>query len=109
MPTATSTRRAGYHFFTLLVTTTTRMEPGAEVFAALFEDTHVELIDDLLADASGGDQPGLAQDGQMTRDGGPGGIEVLGDLAGGAGPVAQQPQDVPSGRIGEGAEGLVHC
>ena len=72
------------------------------MFDDFLEDAHVELIDDLLADASGGDELRLAQDGEVPRDGGPGGVEVLGDLAGGPRPIAQQPQDVAAGGIGRG-------
>ena len=78
------------------------------MFDDVLEDAHVELIDDLLADASGGDELGLAEDGEVARDGGPGGVEVLSDLARGAGSVAKEPQDVAARRIGEGAEGGIH-
>src|SRR3954464_8519805 len=98
----------GYHCFTRLVTTPTGMEPGVEVFDDFLEDAHVELIDDLLADAGGGDELRLAQDGEVPRHGRPGGIEVLGDLARGPRPIAQEPQDIAAGRVGEGAEGGVH-
>src|SRR3982751_5338049 len=108
MPRASSTNRRGYHFFTGLVTTATGAEPGVEVFDDLFEDAHVELIDDLLSDTGRGDELRLAQDGEVARDGGPGGIEVLGDLAGGPRPVAQEPQDIAAGGVGEGAEGGIH-
>src|SRR6476620_3901741 len=99
----------GYHCFTRLLTTPAGMEPGIEVFDDLFEDAHVELIDDLLADARGGDELRLAQDGEVPRHGRPGGIEVLGDLAGGPRPIAQEPQDIAARGIGEGSEGGIHC
>src|SRR5258705_9106128 len=105
MPTAMRASTTGYHVFTRLVTTATGVEPGVEVFDDVLEDAHVELIDDLLADASGGDEPGLAQDGEVARDGGPGGVEVLGDLAGCPRPVAQEPQDVAAGGGSGGAGG----
>jgi len=78
------------------------------MFDDFLEDAHVELIDDLLADARGGDELRLAQDGEVPRHGRPGGIEVLGDLAGRPRPVTQEPQDVAARGIGEGAEGGVH-
>src|SRR3982751_2637052 len=109
MATATRTSMTGYHCFTRLVTTPTGREPGVEVFDDVLEDAHVELIDDLLADARGGDELRLAQDGEVPRHGRPGGIEVLGDLAEVPRPVAQQPQDIAARRIGEGAEGGIHC
>ena len=71
-------------------------------------DTHVELVDDLLTHARGLDELRLPQDGEVPRYGGPGGIEVLGDLARRPRPVTQQPQDVAAGGVGEGAEGGVH-
>src|SRR5437763_7893854 len=108
MPTATRTNRTGYQVFMRLVTAATGAEPGVEVFHDVLEDAHVELIDDLLADARGGDELRLAQDGEVPRDRGPGGVEVLGDLARGPRPVAQEPQDVAAGGVGEGAEGGVH-
>ena len=74
----------------------------------LLGDTRVELVDDLLAHARRLDELRLAEDGEMPRHGGPGGIEVLGDLAGRPRPVPEQPQDVAAGRVGEGAEGGVH-
>src|SRR5262245_37165299 len=108
MPTAMRASTAGYHRFTRLLTPSTRVQPGVEVFDDFLEDAHVELIDDLLADARGSDELRLAQDGEVPRHGGPGGIEVLGDLARGPRPVAQQPQDIAARRIGEGAEGGIH-
>src|SRR3954467_10025204 len=108
MPTARSTSRTGYHVFTRLVTAATRGQPRVEGLDDVLEDAHVELIDDLLADARGGDELRLAQDGEVPRDGRPGGIEVLGDLAGGPRPVAQEPQDIAAGGVGEGAEGGIH-
>ena len=78
------------------------------MFDDVLEDAHVELIDDLLADARGGDELRLAQDGEVPRDGRPGRIEVLGDLAGRPRPVAQEPQDISARRIGEGAKGGIH-
>src|SRR5690349_21559844 len=92
-----------------LVTTPTGMEPGVEVLDDFLEDAHVELIYDLLADAGGGDELRLTQDGEVPRHGRPGGIEMLGDLAGGPRPVPQEPQDVAARGIGEGAEGGVHA
>ena len=77
------------------------------MFDDVLEDAHVELIDDLLSDARGGDELRLAQDGEVARDGGPGGVEVLGDLAGGPRPVAQEPQDVAAGGVGERVEDRV--
>ena len=71
-------------------------------------DTHVELVDDLLAHARRLDQLRLAQYGEVPRDGRPGGIEVLGDLSRRSRPVTQQPQDIAAGGVGEGAEGGVH-
>jgi len=74
----------------------------------LLEGDHVELIDDLLTHARGRYEPCLSEDGEVPRHGGPGGVEVLGDLARRPWPVPQEPQDVPPGRIGEGAESGVH-
>ena len=73
------------------------------------EDAHVELVDDLLAHAGGLDELRFAEDGEVPRDGGPRGIEVLGDLARCPRPVPEEPQDVAPRRIGEGPEGGVHC
>ena len=78
------------------------------MFDDVLEDAHVELIDDLLSDARGGDELRLAQDGEVARDGGPRGVEVLGDLAGREGPAPQEAEDVAAGGVGECAEGGVH-
>jgi hypothetical protein len=53
------------------------------------KDTHVELVDDLLAHAGGLDELRFAEDGEVPRDGRPGGIEVLGDLPRRPRPVAR--------------------
>ena len=71
-------------------------------------DTHVELVDDLLAHARRLDELRLAQDGEVPRHGRPGGIEMLGDLPGRPRPVPQQPQDIAARGVGEGAEGGIH-
>ena len=75
----------------------------------VLEHGHVELIDDLLAHSSGDDEVRMPEHGEVPGDGGPGGVKVLGDLAGGTGPVAQEAEDVPAGGVGEGAEGFVHA
>lgn len=74
----------------------------------LLERAQVELIDDLLAHAGADDELRLPEDGEMPRHGGPGGVEVLGDLPRRPRPISQEPQDVPPGRIREGAKGGVH-
>ena len=74
----------------------------------LLENAYVQLIDDLLAHAGGDDEARLPEDGEMARHGGPGRVEVLGDLPRRPRPIPQEPQDVPPGRIREGAKGGVH-
>ena len=78
------------------------------MFDDILEDAQVELIDDLLPDAGGGDELRLAEHGEVAGHGGPGGVEVLGDLARCPRPVPEQPQDVAAGGVGKGAEGGVH-
>src|SRR6185503_12470298 len=81
-------------------------DPLEQVVDEVLEDGGVELVDDLLAAALGENEAGVAERAEVARDGGPGGREVLGDLAGRARSVAEESEDLAAGGVGEGAEGV---
>jgi hypothetical protein len=66
----------------------------------------IQLVHDLLAVALGENEPSIAQRAEVTGDGSPGGREVLGDLAGALGPIAEEAEDLAAGGIREGTEGV---
>src|SRR5207244_4520669 len=55
-----------------------------------------------------GDQAGAAQDAQVKRDGLLGHGDLFGNLADGAGPIADQRQDAAAVTVGERAQRRVH-
>ena len=80
--------------------------PFEQVVDEVLEDGGVELVDDLLAAALGENEAGVAECAEVAGDGGPGGWEVVGDLAGRARSVAEEAEDFAAGGVGEGAEGV---
>ena len=69
------------------------------MFHDILEHARIELVDDLLADARGEDQFRVPEHGEVPGDGWPGRVEVLCDLAGRAGSVFQQAEDVAPGGV----------
>ena len=74
----------------------------------VLKDAHVQLVDDLLPHPRREHEPGVAEHGEVARDGRPRGIEVLRDLPGRPRAVPQEPEDVAAGWVGEGSEGSIH-
>jgi hypothetical protein len=74
----------------------------------ILEDAGVELVDDLLSNARGEDEVGVAKHGKVSRDGGPRGVEMLRDFAGRERTVFQEAEDVTPGGVREGLERAVH-
>ena len=74
------------------------------MFDGFLEDGGVELVHDARPVALGRYELRVAKDGEVTRDRGPGGRELRGDLTGWQRSVAQEMQDLPSGGIGQGFE-----
>src|SRR5438477_12888463 len=102
-------RTAGYHLRIALASGFAGwLDPVEQVFDEVLEYRGVELVDDLLAISLGDDEPRIAQNGEMARNGRPGARKGLSDLPGRARPVAQQAEDVAPGWVGEGFEGIVH-
>ena len=73
-----------------------------ELPAAHTEALLVERIEGLAALVLGGDEPGLAQDGQVMADGGLGDPDLRGDVADGQALAAAQAHDALAGVVGEG-------
>src|SRR5918998_3819153 len=82
--------------------------PLEQVLDEVVENGRVELVDDLLPVPLREDEARVAQHGQVPRDGRPRRREALGDLAGGLRAVAEQAQDLTTGGVAEGAEGVGH-
>src|SRR5437868_6118299 len=83
-----------------------RPHPVEQMLNEVLEDGGIQLIHDLLAVALGEDEPRVTESAEVPGDGGPGGRELLGDLAGGLGSVAEQAENLASRRVGERAEGI---
>src|SRR5215510_3152582 len=107
---AIATRKTGYHLRIALSSgpAARRLHPIENVLDEVVEHRGVELVDDLLTLALGAHQLGVAQLREVPRHGGPRRREVLGDLAGRARPVAQEPENLPSRRVGQCSEGVIH-
>ena len=74
----------------------------------VLEDTRVELVDDLLADAGRENKLCVAEDGEVPRDSGPRGVEMVGNFAGREWTLFQEAKNIPSGGVGKCLERGVH-
>src|SRR5256885_644484 len=83
-----------------------RTNPVEQMLNEVLEDGGIELVHDLLAIPLGEDEPRVAERAEMARDGRPRRWKLLGDLTGRFRSVAEQVEDLPSGRVGEGTEGI---
>ena len=78
------------------------MQPVLQVVEA----GRIERLDARLALGAGGDEPGLAQDVQVLRNGRRTQVEFLDELAGGMLALGEQLDDAPAGRISNGGKTL---
>ena len=100
---------AGYQRLRWLCVTRSGSHPRPEVLDDGLEHAGIEFVDNLLTDASRGDEISVTKHAEMARHGGPLGVEVLGDFPGCQWAVAQKPQDIPSRGVGECSKGGVHA
>src|SRR4029079_13681184 len=75
--------------------------PVEQMFDQVLKDGGVQLVHDLLAVALGEDESRVAERAEVTRDRRPRGRELVRDLAGRLGTVAQQPEHLQPGRVRE--------
>src|SRR5690349_8080817 len=80
--------------------------PVEQMLNEILEDGGVQLVHDLLAVALGKDEARVAKRAEVARDRRPRGRKLLGDLAGRLRPIAEQPEDLPAGRVGERTKGI---
>src|SRR4029079_10785124 len=78
--------------------------PLNQMLDHILEHRRVQLVPDFLAVTLGGDEAGVSEHGEVPRDGGPAGMELIGDLAGCQRTVAEQPEDAAPRLVGEGAK-----
>src|SRR5712692_10648568 len=89
--------------------TAIRCHPFQQVLDQILEHRGVELVVDLLSVSFRRDQTGVFQDAEMPRDGWPARVEPRRDLAGGPRRRAEEPEDLATGRVRQGAKnGVPH-
>ena len=84
------------------------LRPVEQMLDDFLEDSRVQLVAHVLSVALGEHEVGVAEDAEVTRDGGPGGRESIGDLARGAWSAFEELEDLASRGVGECAEDGVH-
>src|SRR5690349_4376594 len=108
--TIASRRMSGaYHLRTFPPSSGRWACPLHDLLEDIVEHGGVELVDDLLAVALGENEPGVAEHAEVARHGRPRGWEMLCDLARGARSVAEQLEDVASGRVSDCAKNVFHA
>src|SRR4029077_2547584 len=80
--------------------------PVEQMIDEVLEDGGVQLVHDLLSVALRENEPGIAERAEVSGNGGPGRGELIRDLAGRLGSVAEEVKDLAPGRIGERAESV---
>ena len=84
-----------------------RAEDPEKMLNQILEDRRVQLVVNRLALALGDDEAAGAEDREVARDGGPGGLELVGDLARSARTGAEQIEDLSPRFVRERAKDRV--